>query len=64
MASTDPTTNGAEKPSGILPSALDRAHQQAFVTSVKEAARLGSVLAIGVVLGLALAWIQGLGRDK
>jgi len=54
----------AKKGRGLLEAPLDRAHQDAFVATVKDGARIGSVLAIGVVLGLVLAWIQGLGRSR
>jgi len=43
---------------------LDRAHQEAFVETLRQGARIGSVFAIGVVLGLILAWIQGIGRSR
>lgn len=45
-----------------LDAPLDRAHQEAFVFTVQEAARLLSVLAVGVVVGLVLAWVQGIRR--
>ena len=41
---------------------LDAEHQEAFVSTVRDMARAGSCLALGVVIGLAFAWLQGFGR--
>jgi hypothetical protein len=43
---------------------LDRSHQEAFVATVRDIARAAIFLSIGVVLGVAFAWINGLGRKK
>jgi hypothetical protein len=61
---TEATGKKSSKGKGLLEAPLDRVHQEAFVATVREGARIGSVLAIGIVLGLALAWIQGIGRTR
>ena len=43
---------------------LDAQHQEAFVLSVRDIARAVIFLAFGVVLGVALAWINGLTGKK
>lgn len=42
--------------------ALSKDNQEAFVQTARAAAQFGSALAIGVVIGLVLGWIQRLGR--
>jgi len=58
-------TNGVEpahKP-GLL-SPLDRAQQEAFVTTVREGARAGILLALGIVIGVAFTWLAGFRTKK
>jgi hypothetical protein len=43
---------------------LDKSHQEAFVGTVRDIARAAIFLSIGIVLGVAFAWINSLGKKR
>jgi len=43
---------------------LDKDHQEAFVLSVRDVARAVIFVALGITVGVALAWVNGLTGGK